>query len=194
MTAASGPESHTRKSVSAMVVMGVAGSGKSSVATALAAQINGTFIEGDTFHSPANIDKMRSGIPLNDMDRSGWIDRLAFELHESYLRNEVAVLACSALERSYRERLRRATPSLGFVFLKLSPETAAQRVTARNNHFMPASLIGSQFAALEVPVDEPLTLTIDGTLSLAEIVQAAKLWYLTGGSVGGSSCAEKDPV
>ncbi len=162
--------------ISSLVVMGVAGCGKSSVAQALAASLGGVLIEGDAFHPQANVDKMRRGIPLTDEDRAGWLARLSNEIERVASRGERAVLACSALRQRYRDRLRAATSSLGFVFLDLPQPEALRRVAQRESHFMPASLVESQFAALERPIAEPLTLTVDGTRSLASIVQEATAW------------------
>ncbi|HEX7935700.1 MAG TPA: gluconokinase [Paraburkholderia sp.] len=162
--------------ISSLVVMGVAGCGKSSVAQGLAARLGGVLIEGDAFHPQANVDKMQRGIPLTDEDRAGWLDRLSEELERVASRGERAVLACSALKERYRDRLRTATSSLGFVFLDLSQPDALQRVAQRESHFMPASLVESQFATLERPDTEPLTLTVDGTRSLVSIVTEAAAW------------------
>ncbi len=162
--------------ISSLVVMGVAGCGKSSVARALAERVGGVLIEGDTFHPQTNVDKMARGIPLTDEDRAGWLDRLAEELADAASRGERAVLACSALKARYRSRLRAATASLGFVFLDLPQPEALRRVAQRSCHFMPASLVESQFAALERPTAEPCTLTVDGTRSLSCIVRDAAAW------------------
>ncbi|MFX1676066.1 gluconokinase [Paraburkholderia sp. A2WS-5] len=164
------------RQISSVVVMGVAGCGKSSVARAVAERVGGVLIEGDAFHPPENVDKMARGIPLTDEDRAGWLDRLGAELERAASRGERAVLACSALKERYRDRLRAATASLGFVFLDLPQSAALQRVAQRDDHFMPVSLVESQFAALEPPVTEPLTLTVDGTRSLASIVADAVAW------------------
>ncbi|MEM5370162.1 gluconokinase [Paraburkholderia azotifigens] len=162
--------------ISSLVVMGVAGCGKSSVAQALAARLGGVLIEGDAFHPAANVEKMQRGIPLTDEDRAGWLDRLSEEIERVASRGERAVLACSALRQRYRDRLRAATSSLGFVFLDLPQPEALRRVAQRESHFMPASLVESQFATLERPVFESLTLTVDGTRPLASIVGEAAAW------------------
>ncbi|NBA96574.1 gluconokinase [Pseudomonas sp. R5(2019)] len=157
----------------ALVVMGVAGCGKSCIGEAIANHSGGRLIEGDAFHPAANIAKMSAGIPLDDDDRAGWLVRLGEELSATVANGERPILTCSALKRRYRETLRAAVPNLGFVFLELSPQEAERRVTARPGHFMPASLIESQFAALESPVGEVLTLALDATqpvLTLAEQV------------------------
>jgi gluconokinase len=163
--------------MSAVVVMGVAGCGKSSVAAALAERIGGRLIEGDAFHPAANVAKMSAGIPLDDDDRAGWLERLGAELERACTAGETPVLACSALKRRYRDQLRRAVPALGFVYLDLSRELAAERVAGRGNHFMPASLVTSQFAALEAPVDEGATLSVSAASPLHEIADAAQAWW-----------------
>ncbi|HEU0230190.1 MAG TPA: gluconokinase [Burkholderiaceae bacterium] len=161
----------------ALVVMGVAGCGKTSVAQAIVARMGGCLIEGDTFHPAASVEKMRRGIALTDEDRGGWLDRLATELRDTARRDERAVLACSALKRRYRDQLRRGTPTLGFVFLRLSQREALTRVTQRIGHYMPASLVASQFADLEPPVSEPLSLSVDATLPVGDIVDQVARWY-----------------
>lgn len=160
----------------ATVVMGVSGCGKSSVGAAIAALCQGRLIEGDTFHPPANIAKMSAGIALDDADRAGWLQRLGQELHAAVAAGEKPVLTCSALKRSYRDILRTAVPTLGFVFLELTRAEAAQRVAHRPGHFMPASLIDSQFATLEVPTGEANTLTLDGSLSVDKLAEQANAW------------------
>lgn len=160
----------------AVVVMGVAGCGKTSIATALAARLDGYLIEGDVFHPAENVAKMQAGLPLDDADRAGWLARLADEVSCVYVEHGRAIMTCSALKHCYRQQLRHALPSLGFVFLDVPRDVAAQRVGQRTAHFMPASLIESQFAALESPIGEPLTLTVDATLPAADIVQMAAMW------------------
>lgn len=165
------------QTVPAIVVMGVAGCGKTSVAQAVAARLGGRFIEGDAFHSPANVDKMRRGIGLVDADRWGWLDRLAAELQDADERGERVVLACSALKRRYRERLRLGSPMASFIFLDLPQAEAAKRVGQRSGHYMPDSLVASQFADLEAPVAETLTLTVDATRPVDAIVDQALHWH-----------------
>jgi gluconokinase len=149
-----------------LVVMGVAGCGKSEVGQRVAAALRLPLIEGDTFHPPANIDKMRNGIALTDEDRAGWLDALARELASH---PQGAVLTCSALKKSYRDRLRAATPRLKFAHLALPIEEAQRRVAARPGHFMPPSLVVSQFAALEDPVGEPGVVVADATRPVDEV-------------------------
>lgn len=180
------------RTASAIVVMGVAGCGKSSVAHAVAARLGGRFIEGDAFHSAANVDKMRRGIGLVDADRKGWLDCLAAELKGACEQGGPVVLACSALKRRYRDRLRLGSPSVGFIFLDLPPEEAAKRVCGRSGHFMPDSLVASQFADLEAPVAEHLTLTVDATRPLDAIVDQAIDWHASTPVDNGYRPVDKD--
>ena len=158
---------------SALVVMGVAGCGKSSVGEACAATLGWRLIEGDDYHSPDSIAKMRSGTPLTDDDRDGWLDRLGQLLADQ---NAGAVLTCSALRRRYRERLRKACPGLRFAFLELNEDAARARVAARTDHLFPPSLVASQFAALEVPIGEVDVLSLDATRPIGELVQQVAAW------------------
>ena len=170
--------------LSAIVVMGVAGCGKSCVGAAIALKSGGRLIEGDAFHPAANIEKMTAGIALGDDDRAGWLALLATELKLALESGERPILTCSALKRRYRDTLRQAVPELGFVFLELSPEEAGRRVLARPSHFMPATLIDSQFAALEAPIDEPLTLTLDATRPIEALAEAVDRWLQRCGAAG----------
>ncbi|MGH8273901.1 MAG: gluconokinase [Gammaproteobacteria bacterium] len=137
-----------------VVVMGVSASGKSTIGKALAIRLNIVYADGDDFHSKANIAKMRSGVPLNDEDRRPWLDAIGqwLQAHAS----KGAVISCSALKRSYRDRLRAAASDLYFLHLSDGIEELRRRVTARKNHFMPASLLDSQLETLEpLQEDEP---------------------------------------
>lgn len=163
--------------IAALVVMGVSGCGKSSVGTAVAELAGARLIEGDSFHPAGNIAKMSAGIPLDDDDRAGWLARLGEEMARSLGEGAAPVLTCSALKLKYRDALRAAVPGLGFVFLDLTREMAARRVAERPGHFMPASLIDSQFAALERPSAEALTLTLDATLPLSEMAPRVVEWW-----------------
>lgn len=169
--------------INALVVMGVAGCGKSSVGQAIARRCGALFIEGDAFHPVANIAKMSAGIPLDDNDRAGWLARLGDELREATRHGQRAVLTCSALRLAYRNQLRQSVPGLGFVYLELTRETAGERVARRPDHFMPASLIDSQFAALEPPHVEPLTLALDATLPVDQLSLAAESWWTSADAI-----------
>lgn len=151
-----------------VVIMGVAGCGKSSFAAALSRVLGWQLIEGDEFHPSENVNKMRTGIALTDEDRAGWLDLLAGELMH---RGPYAVLTCSALKKAYRDRLRQSVPHLRFVHLDLTREQSIERVTQRPGHYFQPALVDSQFAALEKPVNEAGVLTVDATQSI-EIIQA----------------------
>lgn len=131
--------------------MGVAGSGKTVVGTALAAALGVPFVEGDDYHPPANRAKMAAGIALDDEDRRGWLDALAARIAEARGAGEGLVVSCSALRRRYRDRLRDADAALRFVHLSGSRELIATRLAARRGHFMPPSMLDSQLATLETP-------------------------------------------
>ena len=152
-----------------VVVMGVAGSGKTVVGSALAKTLHVAFIEGDDLHPPENVAKMARGEPLNDEERVGWLDAVGRSIREK----GNAVAACSALKRRYRDQLRNLNPSLVFVYLAIDPDTSRQRVGGRKGHFMPASLVESQFAALEPPGGDEAAYTLNGLLPVAELVAAA---------------------
>jgi len=154
--------------------MGVSGCGKSSLAQALAQACALPWIEGDDFHSPESRAKMSQGIALTDADRAGWLDTLGAALQRHA---DGAVLACSALKRAYRERLRARAPGLRFVFLEIAKPEALRRVQARAaTHFFSATLVDDQFATLEPPRDEAGVLTVDATLPLAHLQQQVAQW------------------
>ncbi|CAN7543736.1 gluconokinase [Variovorax sp. LjRoot290] len=168
-----------------IVVMGVSGCGKSSLGAALAAEFTLPLIEGDDFHPPANVEKMRAGIALADADRTGWLATLGRELAGH---RQGAVLTCSALKRDYRERLRAAAPGLRFVFMDLSREEAERRVAARAaEHMFPASLVANQFATLESPVGEPGVLAVDASAPLDRLVEQVRAWLQQDQRAGGVS-------
>jgi gluconokinase len=153
-----------------VVVMGVAGCGKSEVGERVARALRLPLIEGDAFHPPSNIEKMRSGVPLDDADRAGWLDLLALELGR---RPQGAVLACSALKRAYRDRLRAACPGLRFVHLALPESEAQRRVASRPGHFYPPALVASQFVALEDPSGEAGVVAVDACRPVDEVAMQA---------------------
>lgn len=160
-----------------IVIMGVAGCGKSSLGQALALAQDLPLIEGDDFHSPDNRAKMSQGIALTDADRAGWLEVLARQLQAH---PNGVVLTCSALKRTYRERLRQACPALRFAYLAISRDTAQKRVLARaHEHFFSTKLVDSQFATLEVPSDEPGVLTLDATADLAQLQAQVSAWLRT---------------
>lgn len=156
-----------------LVVMGVSGCGKSSVAAEIATALEWPLVEGDEFHPPSNRDKMSRGIALTDADRQGWLSTLADELRA---RRAGAVLTCSALKRAYRDRLREGRPDVLFLWLDLSRDAALQRVSGRAGHFFSASLVDDQFATLEPPTAEPGVLRVDATRPIAELRDEAVRW------------------
>ncbi|CAN5165103.1 gluconokinase [soil metagenome] len=156
-----------------IVVMGVAGCGKSSLGQAIAAALACPYVEGDAHHSPANIAKMRAGSALTDADRSAWLTVLGEQLAAT----SPMVLACSALKRSYREQLRAASPGLRLVFMDIGRDLALHRVAARGDaHLFPVSLVDSQFATLESPVHEARVLSVDAALPLDQQLSRALIW------------------
>ena len=160
-----------------LVVMGVAGCGKSSLGAAVASRLHLPLIEGDEFHPPANQAKMRAGIALSDEDRAQWLALLAGQLA---LHADGAVLTCSALKRKYRDRLREPSPGLRFAWLDLDQAAALARVAQRGaSHLFPPSLVASQFDALEPPVDEPGVLRLDALLPLQTLTEQVMAWLGT---------------
>lgn len=156
-----------------IVIMGVAGCGKSSVGAAVAAGEGLPLIEGDDFHSPESRRKMSQGIALTDTDRAEWLGILGQQLAAH---PQGVVLTCSALKRAYRERLRAAAPGLRFVFLEIDRDAAQQRVAARGSHFFSASLVDSQFATLESPVGEDGVLRVDALEPIASLQRRVGDW------------------
>jgi gluconokinase len=139
-----------------LVLMGVAGCGKSTVAALLAGRLGWAFEEGDALHPQSNIDKMAAGHPLTDGDRLPWLERVAEWIEAKLDAGEDGIISCSALKRSYRDLLDRRGEGVRFVYLAGDEETIAVRLTTRGGHFMPPGLLDSQFADLEEPgPDEP---------------------------------------
>ena len=150
--------------------MGVSGCGKTTVGRALAERLDATFLDADDFHPAASVEKMRAGTPLNDEDRTPWLATLNRELRERRLGGERVVLACSALKLRYREAITAQIVHVDWIFLDGSFEVIAERVRARANHYMPESLLRSQFEALERP-DNAICISVE--LTTAEQVEAA---------------------
>jgi gluconokinase len=160
-----------------IVIMGVAGCGKSSLGAALATALGARLVEGDDHHSPANRAKMAEGVPLTDADRAGWLAALADVLQAQQGASQVLVMSCSALKHAYRERLRAAAPGLRFAFLALDRDAALARVSARAaTHFFSSTLVDSQFATLESPTGEPGVLTLDALLPLDTLTAQVRDW------------------
>ena len=163
-----------------IIVMGVSGSGKTEVGRALATALNAPFFDADEFHPPSNVAKMSRGDPLTDADRGPWFDRMETEVIAPCAPGETRVLACSALKKAYRDRLRAAKPgAVQFVHLAGDFETIHDRMAARQGHFMRAEMLRSQFATLEDPatLGESDVLSVSIAPPVAEIVRliAARL-------------------
>ncbi|MER8697166.1 gluconokinase [Mesorhizobium opportunistum] len=171
--AAQAPSGVSGSAPPAIVVMGVAGCGKSAVGTALAEVLGAIFIEGDRLHPPENVARMANGEPLTDQLREGWLDAIGERIVVSVGQGQGVVAACSALKRGYRERLRGFRRDIVFLYLEIDPATASERVAGRKGHFMPASLVDSQFAILEPPGMDERALTLDATRPVAELVTNA---------------------
>ncbi|MBB4195598.1 gluconokinase [Rhizobium aethiopicum] len=158
----------------AVIVMGVSGCGKSSVGERIAARNGMPFVEGDQLHPAANVEKMAQGIPLTDEDRLPWLDRIGEEIKTALNASRGLVVSCSALKRSYRDRLRQAAGGrLAFVFLEGSRELLLSRMQARQGHFMPASLLDSQLQTLEPPTGETGVVTVAIDMALDDMVALA---------------------
>jgi gluconokinase len=160
--------------VTVVLVMGVSGSGKSTIGDALARRAGWPFLDGDRFHSPANVAKMAAGIPLDDADRQPWLQEIAEWIAKRRSAGEAGVVACSALKRAYRDLLRGGDPDLRVVYLKGEREQLETRLAQRRDHFFPAALLDAQLADLEEPTpdEDPRVVHIGG--SVAETVDAVE--------------------
>jgi gluconokinase len=158
-----------------VVVMGVAGCGKSAVGQRIAAQLKLPLIEGDDFHPASNIAKMQQGVALTDADRVDWLRLLGVALASH---TQGAVLTCSALKADYRHTLRQAVSRLHFVHLTITEAESLRRVAHRPGHFYPPSLVASQFEALQDPAREPAVLVLDGATSLDALAVQATGWLV----------------
>ena len=143
------------------VVMGVSGSGKTTVGILLAETLGWQFQEGDKLHPPENVAKMSAGIPLSDADRLPWLRRIAETIDGWRARGESGVVTCSALKRSYRDIIIGDRPEVRLVYLKGSPDLIRRRMAARHGHFMPAALLDSQFSILEEPSPDENPIVVD---------------------------------
>jgi len=151
-----------------IVVMGVSGSGKSSVARGVAETLGGTYLEADDLHPAENVAHMAAGKPLDDAMRAPWLERICQEM--TVCTDPIVVTACSALKRDYRSLMRRNIPSLKIVYLNGSKSLIASRMAARQDHFMPLSLLDSQFATLEIPTTDEGALHVSIAPPLVEVV------------------------
>ena len=150
----------------ALVVMGVSGSGKTTIASRLAERLHWTFEDGDKFHPKSNVEKMSAGHPLTDEDRWPWLNAIADEIERVCKAGRHAVIACSALKRAYRDVLVRGRDDVRMVYLSGTQDLIARRLALRKNHFMPSGLLESQFKTLQAPgADEnPVTVSIDASV------------------------------
>ena len=164
----------------AVIVMGVSGSGKSTLGNLLAETLDCPFLEGDSYHDAAAIEKMRAGHPLDDADRWPWLDRLGRALGDAAMTNGRAVAACSALRRCYRDRLIAAVGGqLRFVLLDTDRAELMRRLSDRPGHYMPPSLLDSQLETLERPSPDEPVLTLDSRRPAEELCAAAMKWLTT---------------
>ncbi len=153
-----------------VIVMGTTGSGKTTIGSLLAKRMGWEFVDADDFHPPANVEKMKHGIPLTDADREPWLEALHEKIVEWTAKKRNVVLACSALKQSYRDELR-ASSEVKFVYLKGSYQLFSQRVLSRKGHFAKQDLLASQFATLEEPTD---AITADAALPPEQIVSEVR--------------------
>jgi gluconokinase/shikimate kinase len=165
------PSSKSLTKPNVLLLMGVSGCGKSTVAAILASRLGWPFEEGDALHPQANIEKMAAGHPLTDADRLPWLAKVAEWIDERLDAGENGLITCSALKRSYRDLINRQGSGVMFVFLAGSKETIAARLAARHGHFMRASLLDSQFADLEEPAADEPAIRVDIGPPAAEIAE-----------------------
>ncbi|MFC3187113.1 gluconokinase [Shewanella intestini] len=156
-----------------IVVMGVSGSGKSTFATELATRLKAKLIDGDDLHPRVNINKMANGIALDDTDRAQWLIRINDAIYSLQHKHESAVIVCSALKQAYRQAIRQNNQSITVIYLAAEQALIEQRLLQRQGHFMKSSMIDSQFAALEPPHQEPLTVTVNANQNLAMMLKDA---------------------
>ncbi len=167
----------------AVIVMGVSGSGKSTVGRRIARRLGCEFADGDDYHSDANVDKMAAGVPLDDVDRQPWLERLHELLADRLERGQCIVLACSALKQRYRDTLRAADPRVHFLYLSGNVDTISARMQARRQHYMKPGMLESQFDALEEPTDRD-AVVVDVRGSLGKVVRKSLAGLAARGVVG----------
>jgi gluconokinase len=144
-----------------LIVMGVSGAGKTTIGELVAKQLGWSFVDGDDLHPQANVDKMRSGVPLTDADRAPWLAAIGAWIDARDAAGEPGVVACSALKRAYRDGLLAGRPQVRLVYLRGSQSEIADRLARRSGHFWPASLLASQFADLEEPAADEDAIVVD---------------------------------
>ena len=166
----------SRRLLMHIVVMGVSGTGKTTVAVQLAEELGCQFIEGDDLHPSRNIAKMKAGTPLTDEDRWPWLQAIAEMVAVRDFEGTSTVVTCSALKRSYRDTLRAQASDLALVYLRGTPQLLAQRMAGRQGHYMPPSLLASQLATLEPPQDDEHALTLDVAHDPQQLVHETLAW------------------
>lgn len=167
------PSRHASPVIPALVVMGVSGCGKSTVAARAAGELGWAFLEGDTLHPEANVERMRQGQPLDDAARAPWLRAIAAWIASQRAAGQGSVIACSALRRSYRDVLRDGNAALRFAWLHVTEAVLRERLQARRGHFMPASLLHSQLRTLEPPGADEAALRLEAADGLEANVAAA---------------------
>lgn len=169
----------SKTGVSAIIVMGVAGSGKTTIGGKLALALDATFIEGDELHPQSNVEKMRNGIPLEDEDRFPWLEAIGAEVNRALVSGASVVASCSALKRTYRDYLRQIIgPRISFIYLDGTVALLSARMSQREGHFMPVALLESQLNTLERPDGEPDVVTISADQDIAVILEKAQAQIL----------------
>lgn len=156
-----------------IIVMGVSGSGKSTIGEVLSSEIKAKFIDGDDLHPKSNVLKMARGEALNDEDRQPWLERVRDAAFSIEQKNETCVIVCSALKKRYRDQLRDGNKNLLFIYLEGALQTILTRIKQREGHYMKSNLVNSQFEALESPVGEPDVIVIDVEKDINSIVTQA---------------------
>jgi gluconokinase len=153
-----------------IIVMGVSGCGKSTVAALLAGRLGWEFTEGDALHPASNVEKMARGVPLDDFDRAPWLQQIARTIHAWRATGKPGVIACSSLRRRYREIIADGADDVRFVYLRGEFSLIEQRLAARQGHYMPASLLESQFATLEEPAGDEPAITMPAGAPVSKLV------------------------
>ena len=177
-----------------VVVMGVSGSGKTTVSALLAARLGWQYREGDDLHPSANVEKMRGGTPLTDSERLPWLQKIAREIDGWRARGEDGVLTCSALKRAYRDIIIGDRPDVALAYLKGSQDLIARRMAARHEHFMPTALLDSQFAILQEPTADERPIVMDIGRPPGEIADAiARELEFRSGAGGVASRLQRRP-
>jgi len=173
--------------------MGVSGSGKTTIGKMLAERLGWAFKEGDEFHPAANIKKMRAAMALNDKDRQPWLEAIRVWIDNQIDEKQPAIIACSALKRTYRDFLTKERDQVHMVFLQASQKIIAQRLAKRRGHFMPAQLLNSQFVALEMPAENEAAIIANAALEPRAIVQEIISRLIAKGLIANTHTNQNNP-